>query len=261
MVAALASAGAALGRPEWASHASSAYRFLTETMMVNDRLTHSAKDGGVLGIGFAGDYAAMMKAAIALHQAVQNETYLDDAGRYAEALDRHYWDEAASAYRMTADDAEALIMRPLPLHDDSVPSANATVAAALARLANLTGSTAYGERADRILAAYCGDARSVLGKAGLFNALDQRLNGTDIVIIGAPTEAADSDLARAVRREWRDSFALLLRENAGDLPASHPAHGKTAIDGRPTAFVCRGQTCSAPVTEPQALIELLRRRR
>ena len=258
MVAALAGASVALGRLDWLTHASDAYRFLHETMVVNERLMHSAKDGSVLGVGFAGDHAAMMKAAIALHQATQVATYLEDADRYAEMLDLHFWDDEASAYRMTADDTEALIMRPLPIHDDSIPSANATIATALARLAGLTGNAAYGERADRILTAHCGEARSVLGKAGLFNALDQRLNGTDIVIAGASPGKVDGDLLDAVRASWRDRFTLLVLEGAEDLPASHPAFRKAATDGRPTAYVCRGQACSAPVTEARALVKMLR---
>jgi uncharacterized protein YyaL (SSP411 family) len=42
------------------------------------------------------------------------------------------------------------------------------------------------------------------------------------------------------------------------VPANSPAHGKTAIGGEPTAYVCIGPQCSMPVTEPAALIETVR---
>jgi uncharacterized protein YyaL (SSP411 family) len=42
------------------------------------------------------------------------------------------------------------------------------------------------------------------------------------------------------------------------LPQSSPAYGKTAIDGKATAYVCIGPQCSAPVTEPDALIETIK---
>jgi uncharacterized protein YyaL (SSP411 family) len=42
------------------------------------------------------------------------------------------------------------------------------------------------------------------------------------------------------------------------VAANSPAHGKKAIDGKPTAYVCIGPQCSAPVTEPPALVEAVR---
>jgi uncharacterized protein YyaL (SSP411 family) len=42
------------------------------------------------------------------------------------------------------------------------------------------------------------------------------------------------------------------------LPASSPAHGKTAIGGKATAYVCIGPQCSLPVTEPAALVETVK---
>jgi hypothetical protein len=37
--------------------------------------------------------------------------------------------------------------------------------------------------------------------------------------------------------------------------------GKAAIDGKATAYACLGPQCSLPVTDPEALVELLRRQR
>ena len=37
--------------------------------------------------------------------------------------------------------------------------------------------------------------------------------------------------------------------------------GKTAVDGKPTAYACLGPQCSLPVTDPDALLELLRTQR
>ena len=37
--------------------------------------------------------------------------------------------------------------------------------------------------------------------------------------------------------------------------------GKSAVDGKPTAYACLGPQCSLPVTEPEALVELLRKQR
>ncbi len=47
-------------------------------------------------------------------------------------------------------------------------------------------------------------------------------------------------------------------DGASALPASSPAHGKTAIDSKPTAYVCLGPQCSLPVTDPAQLVETIR---
>jgi hypothetical protein len=46
----------------------------------------------------------------------------------------------------------------------------------------------------------------------------------------------------------------LAGREAAKIAASSPAHGKRAIEGKPTAYVCIGPQCSAPVTEPAALV-------
>ena len=45
------------------------------------------------------------------------------------------------------------------------------------------------------------------------------------------------------------------------LPASSPAYGKKVIEGKPTAYVCIGPQCSAPVTEPEALVATVKEAR
>jgi hypothetical protein len=42
------------------------------------------------------------------------------------------------------------------------------------------------------------------------------------------------------------------------FPEGSLLHGKTAIDGRATAYVCAGTTCSLPITDPAELRETLR---
>ena len=51
---------------------------------------------------------------------------------------------------------------------------------------------------------------------------------------------------------------VLHAERADALPAGHPAREKLAAVKDSAAFVCRGQSCSLPMTEPDALRALVR---
>ena len=49
--------------------------------------------------------------------------------------------------------------------------------------------------------------------------------------------------------------------NGSQLPSSPALAGKTAVNNQPTAYACIGPVCSLPVTNSDALIELLRKQR
>ena len=63
---------------------------------------------------------------------------------------------------------------------------------------------------------------------------------------------ADVSLPNATVQEVSEGEGGLV------LPESSPAQGKTAIDGKPTAYVCIGPQCSLPVTDSHALIETVK---
>jgi len=45
--------------------------------------------------------------------------------------------------------------------------------------------------------------------------------------------------------------------SAGALPANHPAQTKIAAGSGSAAFVCVGETCSLPVTDPGRISEVV----
>ena len=129
MIAALALAGQTFARPDWIAAATGAYRFILDTMSRGDRLAHAWRDGKSVYPGLATDYAAMIKAALALHAATLDAGFVADAVRLVAALRRHHWDPSSPGYFLSADDAEALILRPRSTTDEATPSANSVMAA------------------------------------------------------------------------------------------------------------------------------------
>ena len=257
MIAALAFAGASFGRTDWIALGADAYRFVTTTMMRGDRLAHAWRDGKSVYPGLATDYAAMTKAALALNAATQNGAYIPDAQRFTATARAHHWDDAAPGYFLSADDAEALIVRPKSTTDEATPAATSVIAANLVRLWRLTGDDGYRAAVDAIMqASGASVAANLFASAGLLNALDLRLGAVDLVIV-TPDGASPEALLAVARARMTPSIVLSVHTGAVALPADHPAAGKTAIEGRATAYVCRGETCSLPVTDAAGLAKLL----
>ena len=80
-----------------------------------------------------------------------------------------------------------------------------------------------------------------------------KINGQDL---GAMDEDGRALLAAIYGTSLPDCLLQLVPPGS-DLPPEHPAHGKGQIDGRATAYVCRGATCSLPITDPVELARAL----
>jgi len=258
MIAALALAGSSLAEPGWIPIAARAFRFVTGEMSRDGRIAHAHRTGKSVFPGLATDYAALIKAALALHAATFDPAYLDAASRLATLLRRHHFDESRPGYFLSADDAEALIIRPRSETDEATPSANSLMAQNLIRLWHLTGDDGYRQDADRILDAASGPVgNNLFAAAGILNALDLRLNAIDLVLV-RPRAASVEDMLAAIRAHAHPNLILSLHDDTVRLPADHPAAGKTAVAGRVTAYLCRGETCSLPITDSGSLSAALR---
>ncbi len=256
-IAALAHAALAFERPDWLAIARRAFAFVAAEMTRGDRLGHSWRDGRLLFPGLASDHAAMIGAALSLFEATGEADFLTRAVAWQIALDTHYADRNHGGYFLTADDAEGLIVRPHATVDDAIPNHNGLIAQNLVRLAVLAGDDRYREQSDALFAALLPVAQdNVFGHLSLLNALDLKLNGAEIVVVGDGADAAA--LLAAARRLPYATRIVLHAPQASSLPKSHPARAKADSVQGGAAFVCRGQSCSLPLTDAHALNNLTR---
>jgi uncharacterized protein YyaL (SSP411 family) len=253
MIAALANAGAMLNEPDWIARADHAFDFISKSMSRADRLGHSWRAGKLLYPGLASDFACMIRAALALYEATGRRERLDQALAWQKAFDGAYANPQTGGYYLTASDAEGLVVRPASTTDDATPNPNAIAAQNLLRLAALTGDEQWRERADRLLDGVLSQAAdNLLSHAALLNALDLRLNAAEIAVTG-PEHARFAEAA--LRLPYLNRI-MLRAPSAAALPANHPAQAKIAA-GTSAAFICVGQTCSLPVTDPDKIAEVV----
>ncbi len=260
MIAALAAAGAAFERPEWIAAAADALDFVRRRMTVDGRLRHSYRSGQLKGAAVLDDYANMARAAIALFEVTGEAAYLGHAEGWVALADRHYWDGEGGGYFYSADDAERLIVRTKSAADSAIPSGNGTMVGVLARLGALTAKGAYRARADAVAAAFGGEvSRNPVALCTLINGNETLHAAVQVVVVG--DDDATREMRRAVFGTCAPNRVLTQIAPGAALPEGHPAAGKMQIDGRPTAYVCTGATCSLPILEPDGLRAALSPRR
>ncbi len=156
--------------------AARAFDFIASAMTRGDRLGHSWRQGKLKFPGLASDFAAMIRAALALYEATGRRGYLDRALAWQRALDRDYANAETGTYYLTAADAEGLVIRPAATADEATPNHNAVAAQNLIRLAVLAGDDAWRDKADRLIAAIApAAAENLYMHMALLNAIDLRL--------------------------------------------------------------------------------------
>src|SRR3984885_14476389 len=250
MIAALANASQMLAEPSWLDMAQRAFAFIVREMTRDDRFGHSWRDGQLKFPGMASDFAAMIRAALALYEATGTPAYLDQALAWQHALDRYYASTETRTYYLTAADAEGLVIRPASTADEATPNHNAVAAKNLIRLALLSSEDMWLEQADRLIAGAAPQAiDNLYMHMALLNAVDLRLRAAEIVVTGEG-EGAEALLTAARALPPLDRIVLHAR-SVEALPSAHPARAQVqAAKGEAHAFVCVGETCSLPVTDP-----------
>jgi uncharacterized protein YyaL (SSP411 family) len=254
MIAALVNASIIFEEPSWIAMARQAFDFIAGTMTKGDRLGHSYRAGKILFPGLASDFAAMTRAALALHEATGDYALLEQALVWQRALDAHYADRETGGYYWSADDATDLLLRPHSTSDDATPNPNAVAAQNLVRLAALSGDDKWRDKADWLIEGILSVAeRNLFGHVALLNVLDLRLRGAEIVVTGADSDAL---FTAALKLPFISRIVLRAR-TAATLPVMHPAREKINAAPAAAAFVCVGERCSLPVTSPEAIAQMV----
>ncbi len=151
VIEALARAARIFGRPDWLAAARTALASLRATMWRDGRLLATARNGRAQLPAYLDDHAFLLAALIELSAEQADASDLDWARALADRLVDDFEDKEAGGFYFTAHDHEALIHRPKPAHDHSLPAGNALAALALLRLGRRLGERRYLAAAERTL--------------------------------------------------------------------------------------------------------------
>jgi uncharacterized protein YyaL (SSP411 family) len=256
MIGAMAEASRVLDRPELLVVAERAFAYEDRVLVDDGRVLRLAKGSVVKRAGFLDDQAFVACASLDLYEATGAPTYIAKARTLVDALLAHFADAAAGGFFFTPDDGEALLHRAKDPYDQAIPSGASLACLALLRLGALVGEP-YAARAATELERVAPSAlENPFAYGQTLAALDRLVRGSvDVVLVGPRDDARIRAFADVVYRAYLPNRALAWLDPAD--PASLAACAELAsgkeTQGAPVAFVCRGRTCSLPLTSPDNL--------
>src|ERR1700761_3084042 len=249
-VAALAEAGAVLGRPDYLEAAETCADFVLGTMRDDDgRLLRTYKDGRAHLNAYLEDHAFLVEALLTLYEAGFDPRWFSEARTLAESMIERFGDDERGGFFTTSTDHEELIARRKEVGDPPIPSGQSSAALGLLRLAAISGEAGFADRAAGVFALFGEPMISHPDPfAHLLRALDFHHAATrEVALVGADTSALEAIL----RATFRPNVVVA----AGPPGTVEPPllDARTEIGGEPAAYVCEGFTCNLPVTDPAAL--------
>ena len=266
-VASLAEAGTLLEEPRYLDAAVAAARLLVDRHLGDGVLRRVSRDG-VVGRHTGGleDHACLAHGLLALVSATGDASWLEPA---EALLDRALalFPAGDGGFFDTAEDAESLLTRPRDNTDNASPSGQSALVHALLAYAALTGSGRHRDAAEAALRQVRTLAERVPRFAGWsLAAAEAALAGPlEVAVVGAPDDPDRATLTRVARESSSPGLVVVVGEPAADGSDAEGAGtlpllaGRGLVDGRATAYVCRGMVCDRPVTTPEDLRVLLRR--
>ena len=195
----------------------------------------------------------MINAAIALYEATSEWAYIDDALKLKKALDDSHRDGAGN-YRLSALDADDVILHAYGDYDEAIPSATSQIIEALTRLFLATGNIDLYQSNEKLIEQALGRAfAQQYGQIGILNAA--RLAAEPLSLVVAIDDNAGELVSTANRNPDPRRVDKFVRFEIGktvELPT-----GGTAEPEHPSAWFCKGHVCLPPVQNAGALRLLL----
>ena len=157
-----------------------------------------------------------------------------------------------------------VLTRKKEIYDGAVPSGNSVAMVNLLRLARLTAHPEYEQKAAHIFRAFSNAiAPSPGAYSHVMNALDFALGPSYEVVIVGDSHAEDTEaMVRTLRKAFvPNKVVLFLPAGAGQPDITRLAEftkDLASLNGKATAYVCKGFRCELPTTEVRQMLASLK---
>jgi uncharacterized protein len=237
--------------------------FILTRMVNGNEVAHFMKPGAASVPGQLPDFSYVVQGLLDLYEACFDARYIETAVRLTDRMLELFFDDAEGGFFTARGTDAGLLSRIKNGYDGATPSGNSVAVMSLLRLARLCGRNDYERAAAATLRRFY---KTMLGYPPAFSmmlaGLDLLLHpGTEVVLF-LPEASPEADAMVALLTSKPDDYrtTVVVKASQPDelterlIPLTH---GRTATDNKPTAFVCRNQTCFPPVHTSEELAKLL----
>jgi uncharacterized protein YyaL (SSP411 family) len=265
MISAYSRAAQLSDEPHYLGAATRAAKFVRANLYDKSRkvLFRNYREGRSDIEGFADDYAFVIQGLVDLYEASFDIEWLKFAMELQETQDQLFFDHKSGGYFSTSGTDTSVVLRMKDDNDGAEPAASSVAALNLLRLAQFRDDKQLGARARKTIDAFAPTL------SHFASAMPQMLVSMDfslskprqIVIAGKIGNAETKTLLKEVHRHFLPNKILLLADGGKGqkyLGENNEAvRAMSMIKDKPAAYICENFTCKAPVTDANALADLL----
>jgi uncharacterized protein len=255
VIRAFAEAGILLNRSDYLIIAEESAQFILRNLLTSEgKLWRTWQNGKASQPGTLADYAGLIIALHAVYNINYEPHYFQNIRMLIKTMQTHFGTQTA-LYFDAADDVVDLIVRPRNLQDNAIPSGNGMAAYVHWLIANYDHEQKHMDRAHQMLAqvgklasAYPTSFGFWLQVGGLSTQPSQQ-----IALVSDLNIQSLAPLLSIYRKAYRPFTVLAANFADLEVKSGLPAilEDRPTLNGIPTAYVCQGFICRAPVTKPR----------
>lgn len=228
---------------------------LKKSYVPNGGMFHYYAEGGSQILGMLVDQVYMARCLLDAYQISLEKSYLETAQDLAEFMLNSLYDSKNGGFFDKVRDPSDLgaLRYPVKPIDE-----NAVAADVLTILYYLTGDENYRSKAEETLQLFNESFRKVaIFSAGYGLSIDRLLNPVHICVIGP----RDDSLTREIFYKSLKLYEPRKIVEVLDPTLDHDRVSKLgySFEGNPLAYICIGQTCLRPITDPKKISEQIHR--
>lgn len=250
---ALAMAGRRLNEPRYTAAAARAADFLLAEMKLEDgRLLRAWRQGKAQHAAVLEDYAYFINALLSLFMSTGEERWLLEAQQLGDHMLADFWDEESGIFFDTDGRDESLLQRLQQPWDGATPAANAVALEVLTVLHAFTQDEKWRTPAQRGYAALMKMASSnPRAFASTLRPLAWAVKEPGVAVVIGTGDSKSLDIWRtALASSTYTDVLPVLRATAAMKSEIGLFQGRGSVDEKATLYLCEGQTCQLPRTEP-----------